>query len=155
MQQPQPGVFETVYFGGGTPSLATAAELVAVLEAVPRADDAEVTVEVNPTLSKNCVSLVELREIGANRVSIGIQSLDDQVLKKMLREHSSGIGLAALEEAATVMSQSRVNVDVIVGVPPAWKERTVGLNKDLERLVNFADHVSVFAFCFCRFLCLN
>jgi oxygen-independent coproporphyrinogen-3 oxidase len=103
---------------------------------------AEVTVEVNPTLDKNGVSLSELCELGATRLSLGVQSLDDRVLKHMLREHSGRAGLAALEQAALRMGPDGVSADVIVGLPPSWKERK-NLNKDLETLAAFADHISV------------
>lgn len=81
LQQPQEASFDTVYFGGGTPSLASRRELLEILESVPRSDDAEMTVEVNPTLSKNGVSIAELRDLGFTRLSLGLQSLDDKALK--------------------------------------------------------------------------
>ncbi len=63
--------------------------------------------ELNPTLSKNGVSLEELRNLGVTRLSVGLQSLDDGVLKKMLREHSAQTGLAAVEAAAAVFGRER------------------------------------------------
>ncbi len=106
--QPAPAAaLDTLYFGGGTPSLATCAELAAMLECFPRDAATETTVELNPTLSKNGVSLEELRNLGVTRLSVGLQSLDDGVLKKMLREHSAQTGLAAVEAAAAVFGRER------------------------------------------------
>ncbi len=107
-QQPASAApLHTLYFGGGTPSLATAAELRAMTECFPRDADTEVTLELNPTLSKNAVTLEELRGLGVTRLSVGLQSMDDGVLKKMLREHSAQTGLAAVEAAATVFGKER------------------------------------------------
>ena len=104
---------------------------------------AEVTVEVNPTLSKNGVSLEELQEIGFSRISLGLQSLDDVALKHMLREHTAKGGLEALERTARVFRPERVTVDVMVGLPPLWRDR-FDLHKDLEKISQFADHISVY-----------
>jgi coproporphyrinogen III oxidase-like Fe-S oxidoreductase len=98
---------DTLYFGGGTPSLATPGELQAMLEGFPRDGGTETTVELNPTLARNGVSLEELRGLGVTRLSVGLQSLDDGVLKKMLREHSAQTGLAAVEAAVAVFGRER------------------------------------------------
>ncbi len=107
-QQPQPAApLCTVYCGGGTPSLATPDELRDTLACFARDEYTEVTLEVNPTLAKNGTSLEQLRDLGVTRVSLGVQSLDEGVLKKMLREHSAPQGLAAAEAAAKVFGKER------------------------------------------------
>jgi coproporphyrinogen III oxidase-like Fe-S oxidoreductase len=106
--QPAPAVpLDTLYFGGGTPSLATPDELQTMLDCFARDSATETTVELNPTLSKNGVTPEELRGMGVTRLSVGLQSLDDGVLKKMLREHTAQTGLAAVEAAAAVFGKER------------------------------------------------
>ena len=76
----------SVFFGGGTPSLLDAPQLTAILDAIPRAADAEVTVECNP----DSVDLAKLRayaEAGVNRVSFGVQSMRPHVLAALGRTH--------------------------------------------------------------------
>ena len=75
-----------MFFGGGTPSLLDAAALTRILDAIPRAADAEVTVECNPD-SVDLAKLRAYRAAGVNRVSFGVQSMRPHVLAALGRTH--------------------------------------------------------------------
>ncbi len=106
---------ETLYFGGGTPSYLREGELVRLLSLpLPRAPGAEVTLEANPgTLSPARVRL--LRELGVNRLSLGVQSFQDPVLKALGRAHRAKGAYRAVELA--LAAGFRVSVDLILGLP--------------------------------------
>ena len=137
-----PGVVETVYVGGGTPSL-HAAPVGRLLENVRRVlhvrDDAEITVEANPD-SLTPAALAALLDGGANRISVGVQAFDDGVLRLLGRVHDSRQARAALKlvrDAGVDLS-----VDLICGVPgqsmASWVE-------SLEQTLDAgALHVSVY-----------
>ncbi len=82
----------TVYLGGGTPTVLPDSALAAILAMVRRhvavAPDAEITIEANPN-DLNRERLVRLRSLGFNRLSLGVQSFDDDVLKFLGRRHSA------------------------------------------------------------------
>ena len=82
----------TVFFGGGTPSLMQPATVGAILEAIGKhwrvAPDAEITLEANPT-SVEATRFRGYRAAGVNRVSLGVQALDDDALKALGRTHSA------------------------------------------------------------------
>ncbi|MGE4219530.1 MAG: radical SAM protein, partial [Alphaproteobacteria bacterium] len=92
----------TVFFGGGTPSLMPPATFAAVLDRAAGhwapLPDLEVTFEANPT-SVEAARLADFRAAGANRVSLGVQALDDGALKFLGREHGSAEALAAVRLA--------------------------------------------------------
>ncbi|MGH9068322.1 MAG: radical SAM family heme chaperone HemW [Acidimicrobiales bacterium] len=103
----------SVFFGGGTPSLLPAADLVAILDAVPRRPGAEVTVECNPETVDDAL-LGAYREGGVNRVSLGVQSLVPHVLAGLGRRHTPG----RVQEAVAAVGQAGLtsfNVDLIYG----------------------------------------
>jgi putative oxygen-independent coproporphyrinogen III oxidase len=97
----------TIFFGGGTPSLMQPATVGAVLDAVARhwaiADDVEVTLEANPT-SVEATRFRGYRAAGVNRVSLGVQALDDAALKELGRMHS-------VREALDAVAVARANFD--------------------------------------------
>ena len=110
--------FDTIYFGGGTPSLLSPQQLDTILNATSkfyRIDPhAEITIEVNP----GDISLEyfqTLRSLGINRLNIGIQSFDDQLLNFLGRRHSASEGLASME-AARNAGFSNIGLDLIYGV---------------------------------------
>ena len=94
---------DTVYFGGGTPSLLTAEQLSEIVSEIGRsfflAPDAEITLEANPnTLTPE--KLAGLRNAGINRLSIGVQSMCDAELKLLGRSHSAERAARAVTDAA-------------------------------------------------------
>ncbi len=108
----------TIFFGGGTPSLMQPATIAAVLDAVakhwPIAPDAEITLEANPT-SVEATRFRGYRAAGVNRVSLGVQALDDRALAELGRLHSAREALDAVAIARTVFD--RYSFDLIYARP--------------------------------------
>lgn len=118
---------DTVYFGGGTPSLLTPGQLDQILAALHehfRIDSgSEVTVEMNPgTVNRD--QLRAFRELGVNRASFGAQTFDDAELAKLGRSHSSADTLKTLHELRAA-GFGNVSFDLIAGLPgqtlPGWQ----------------------------------
>ncbi|MCF1708205.1 radical SAM family heme chaperone HemW [Tabrizicola sp. J26] len=105
---------QSVYFGGGTPSLMLPETVEGVLDGIrrawPAANDIEITLEANPT-SVEAGRLQGYRDAGVNRVSMGIQALNDQDLRKLGRMHTAKEALAAYETARSIFD--RVSFDLI------------------------------------------
>ncbi|WP_207485140.1 radical SAM family heme chaperone HemW [Arenibaculum pallidiluteum] len=133
----------SVFFGGGTPSLMDPATAAAVLERIAArwtlAPGAEVTLEANPT-STEAQSLAGFRAAGVNRLSLGIQALDDRALRFLGRGHDVAEACAAVELAAR--SFDRFSFDLIYARP----EQTVAAWRDeLRRALAMAvGHLSVY-----------
>ncbi len=110
--------YDTLYFGGGTPSLLDIAELADLLDGIvrifPLSADAEITLEANPE-QLTLQYCKELRMLGVNRLSIGIQSFCDEVLQFMGRRHTAAEALAAVNNAANA-GFGNISVDLIYGV---------------------------------------
>jgi putative oxygen-independent coproporphyrinogen III oxidase len=108
----------SVFFGGGTPSLMDASTVGALVDDAVRyfdpADDLEITLEANPT-SIEAGRLAGYRTAGVNRVSIGIQSLDETALRLLGRQHSAAEAVAALALARRLFP--RVSFDLIYARP--------------------------------------
>ncbi len=110
---------ETVFFGGGTPTLLPAADLARILRAIDEefglAQGAEVTTEANPE-SVDPAYLDRLRDGGFNRVSFGMQSAREHVLKVLDRHHTPGRAAQAVQEAKKA-GFDHVNLDLIYSTP--------------------------------------
>jgi oxygen-independent coproporphyrinogen-3 oxidase len=110
---------ETIFFGGGTPSLLEADEMAAVLDALRGAfaveDGVEITVECNPE-SVTRAKLAGYRAAGVDRISLGVQSLDDAILPVIGRLHTAAEARAAFD-AARCAGFTNVSVDVMYGLP--------------------------------------
>ena len=121
----RPGL-ESVYLGGGTPSLVPPDELARILalirERFGTASGAEVTLEANPGPDERG-DPAALREVGITRLSFGAQSLDDTELRKLGRRHRARHVAAAVEEARAAGIDS-INVDLLYDIPdadlPTW-----------------------------------
>jgi oxygen-independent coproporphyrinogen-3 oxidase len=138
------GVADTIYFGGGTPSLVPPrqiGELIAVLKArYEIASGAEVTLEANPK-DLDGRGFSDLLEVGVNRLSLGVQSFNDVVLREMFRDHS-GDDAAASVRAARAAGFLNVSMDLILGWPGETRERFL---VSLRRLIDLGpDHVSLY-----------
>jgi oxygen-independent coproporphyrinogen-3 oxidase len=136
---------ETVFFGGGTPTLLPAEDLGRMLAAVRDefglAAGAEVTTEANPE-SVDARYLEELLEAGFTRVSFGMQSAASHVLKILDRQHTPGRALEAVKEA-TAAGFEHVNLDLIYGTPG---ESLEDWRTSLESALSAEpDHVSAYA----------
>ena len=109
---------DSIYFGGGTPSLLTAGEIREILEVVEKnysIENAEITLEANPDDLKK-EYLKEIKDAGINRLSIGIQSFFDEDLKWMNRSHDAKQAEDCLNHSAE-LGFSRLNLDLIFGFP--------------------------------------
>jgi len=109
----------SIFFGGGTPSLMPPATVAALIDAAtshwPPADDAlEITLEANPS-SVEAARFADLAAAGVNRVSLGLQALDDAALRLLGRAHDVAEGLAALDTAQRLFG--RVSIDLIYALP--------------------------------------
>jgi len=119
---------ETIYFGGGTPSLLSAEEINSILEKLQGtfeiSADAELTLEANPD-DLTIDSLSKLKEAGINRLSIGIQSFFEEDLKWMNRAHSAEQALECINDARA-MGFNNLSIDLIYGAPTVtddkWKK---------------------------------
>lgn len=116
----------SIFFGGGTPSLMPPATVAALIEAADRhwglAPDCEITLEANPS-SVEAARFADVAAAGVNRVSLGLQSLDDAALAFLGRAHSVAEGLDALDTAQAAFA--RVSFDLIYALPgqsmAAWE----------------------------------
>jgi oxygen-independent coproporphyrinogen-3 oxidase len=139
----EPPALDSVFFGGGTPSLMPGAAVEAVVDAAQRlfgfAPGVEITLEANPT-SVDAGRFADYAQAGVNRVSMGVQALDDAGLKALGRWHSVAEAKAAFEIARRVFP--RVSFDLIYARPgqtaAAW-ERELG-----EALAMAVDHLSLY-----------
>ena len=108
----------SLFFGGGTPSLMEPSTVASIIDAAVThwrpADDIEITLEANPN-SVEAARFAELAKAGVNRVSLGLQSFDDQSLAFLGRAHSAREGFAALETAQKHFR--RVSIDLIYALP--------------------------------------
>ncbi len=136
---------ETVFFGGGTPTLLTAEHLGLVIEELREqfglAPDAEITTEANPeTVTPGYFE--KLREAGFNRVSIGMQSAVPKVLQVLDRTHRPGRPEQAVAEARAAGFE-HVNLDLIYGSP---RETDEDWRTSLQAAIDTeADHISAYA----------
>jgi len=116
---------DTLYFGGGTPSLLSADRLARLIDALRArfalAPDAEVTLEVNPR-DLDLEGYRRLTAIGVSRISLGVQSVDDGVLREMGRLHSGADAEAAVRFSRDA-GFANVSVDLILGWPRETRER--------------------------------
>ncbi|MDB5710002.1 MAG: coproporphyrinogen oxidase [Sphingomonas bacterium] len=116
----------SIFFGGGTPSLMPPETVAAVIDAAAAAwgfdDDIEITLEANPS-SVEAARFADIAQAGVNRVSLGLQALDDKALRFLGRAHDVEEGLAALATAQRAFA--RVSFDLIYARPDqslaAWE----------------------------------
>jgi oxygen-independent coproporphyrinogen III oxidase len=135
----------TLFFGGGTPSLLPIPQVNAVLDACKNAfelhEDTEITLEVNP--GTVCLEyLEELRSLGVNRLSFGMQSSDYEELRLLEREHSYEDVVQSFNWARNAGFEN-INLDLIFGLPfqtlESWRE-------SLEKALSLKpDHISLYA----------
>jgi len=136
-------VLETVFFGGGTPSLMSGASVGRILEAAaklwPQVNDLEVTLEANPA-SADAARFADYAAAGVNRVSLGVQALNDADLKFLGRLHNLAEAKAAL--AMAMKNFSRVSLDLIYARPgqsvEAWRSELA------EALTFGTEHLSLY-----------
>jgi oxygen-independent coproporphyrinogen-3 oxidase len=133
----------SIFFGGGTPSLMSPASVATIVEAIclhwRLMPDAEITLEANPT-SVEAENFAGYRSAGVNRLSLGIQALDDRSLRALGRMHTADEALGALSLAKRHFG--RVSFDLIYAregqTPPEWREELA------RALDHAADHLSLY-----------
>ena len=133
----------SIFFGGGTPSLMPPETVAALIDAASGywtiADDIEITLEANPS-SVEAARFGDLARAGVNRVSLGLQALDDEMLLWLGRAHDVGEGLAALDTAQTAFG--RVSFDLIYARPDQSPEAWTA---ELEKALSFGtEHLSLY-----------
>ncbi len=137
--------FDTVFIGGGTPSILPAESIAAILDAVRRsfnvAESAEITIECNPC-SITDEKLAAYYDCSINRISVGMQSDDDAVLKAIGRLHTK----AVFEQAMNSIAKSSIvnrNVDIMYGLP---LQTTGGFIRTLKYAVSLPiNHISAYS----------
>ncbi len=142
--RPARGSLETIYFGGGTPSLLPAAAIAEIIEtAVERwaARPHEITVEANPS-ARETPDWVGLHTAGVNRISLGVQSLRDHDLQALARGHTAAEAVTAIR-ATRAAGFENVSIDLIYGIPgQSVEDWRAGLR---AALALDPDHLSLYA----------
>lgn len=133
----------SIFFGGGTPSLMPPATMAALIEAAAThwslAPGAEITMEANPN-SAEAARFADAAQAGINRISLGLQALDDAALHFLGRAHDVGEGLAALEAAQSAVP--RVSFDLIYARP---EQSAADWESELARALSFGtEHLSLY-----------
>jgi oxygen-independent coproporphyrinogen-3 oxidase len=129
----------TIYFGGGTPSLLSPEEIGVILNDIHRAftvaPSPEITLEANPD-DLVFAKLLSFKSIGINRLSIGIQSFDDDILKFLNRAHDAGMAAKSYEDARAA-SFENISIDLMYAIPgqdqKVWKkniQKAISLNPE-------------------------
>jgi oxygen-independent coproporphyrinogen-3 oxidase len=148
-----PAPVETIYFGGGTPSLLSVTELQFLISTIYETydviDEPEITLEANPDdlipllSSENTTETIfeQYRSIGINRLSIGIQSFYEDDLKLMNRAHNAEEATKCLSEATRFFDN--ITIDLIYGIPHMSNEKWVS---NIEKALSFGiNHISSYA----------
>lgn len=138
-------VIQTIFFGGGTPSFVEASFIEQIMQTIRSvfeiAPQAEITIEGNPdSLLKDKLSVY--RRTGVNRLSIGLQSANDELLKVLGRVHNYDQFVAAYSSARQV-GFSNINIDIMSGLPGESKESYV---RTLAKVVELQpEHISAYS----------
>ncbi len=137
--------FDTLYVGGGTPSCLSNDTLTALFDRLSNCFDiipgAEITIEANPddiTEEK----LGHFKELGINRISLGVQSFDDQDLVFLKRRHTAGQAMDALKQIKLKSGTFDLSLDLIFGLPGQTEKKW---KKSLEKALSYTpEHVSCY-----------
>lgn len=136
---------ETIYFGGGTPSLLSKEEISIILNTIHKhfrlSENVQITLEANPDdLTRN--KLEELKQAGIDRLSIGVQSFFEEDLSWMNRSHNSTQAIQSLMDAREI-GFSELNLDLIFGFPLLSDEKW---QMNIERALSFGiQHISAYS----------
>ncbi|KPK11710.1 MAG: coproporphyrinogen III oxidase, partial [Acidithiobacillales bacterium SG8_45] len=135
---------ESVFLGGGTPSLFSAETIARLLSEIrariPIKPGAEITLEANPG-TVEAGRFAGFRRAGVNRLSIGIQSFNDEHLKTLGRIHDSEAAAKAIEEARNA-GFDNLNIDLMFGLPGQALEQALA---DIDRAITFEpEHISLY-----------
>lgn len=132
---------DTIFIGGGTPSIVEASYIADVLDRLPRAQNAEITIECNPAAVLDS-RLKTYRAAGINRLSMGIQSFNDNELHFLGRPHTAAEAVHSFERAREAGFKN-INIDLIFGFPGQTLE---SWNKTLDMALNLSpEHISFYS----------
>ncbi len=136
---------ETIYFGGGTPSLLDDTEIKRILHKIHDlnevASEVEITLEANPD-DLNTEKLRTLYQAGVNRLSIGVQTFDEEVLEFLNRAHNKTQAEVCLNEARAI-GFSNLSLDLIYGIPGRSHEKWCS---DLSKALEYSpEHISTYS----------
>lgn len=135
----------TIYFGGGTPSMISVRSVISLLETIDKyftiEPGAEITLEANPD-DLSIEKLRELAAVGINRLSIGIQSFDDEVLRFLNRAHDSRHAISGYQNAREVGFKN-ISVDLIYAIPGQDHKQWI---TNVERILQLKpEHISAYS----------
>ena len=138
-------IVDTVFIGGGTPSFASAEQIRKITEIIYKSfditEDAEITIESNPN-SLSVEKLREYRSSGINRLSIGVQSMDDDILACLGRIHKKDDVLLAYENAGKIGFEN-INFDLMFGVPDQTLKQWENTVSEVIKLA--PEHISFYS----------
>jgi len=129
----------TLYFGGGTPSLLSSNQLKKIINKFNFASSAEITFEINPSdVTEDYIN--SLLDLGINRLSLGVQSFDDNILTIIGRRHNSQIALNSIEIISNYFDN--FSIDFIYGLP---SQNIESFNSDLLKAISLnIPHISLY-----------
>ncbi len=132
---------KTIYFGGGTPSLLTAEQINTILNPLKYSDNAEITLEINPeTIDRLYLERLK-NETPVNRLSIGIQTFDDETLKILGRQHTSKTSIDVIRTAKE-LGFNNISIDLMYGLPAQNIEK---VREDVEKALSLEpQHISLY-----------
>ena len=141
----EPLKISSIYIGGGTPSYIDSKYIVEIIELIKKEfelyEDAEITIEINPgTVDKQ--KLLDYKNIGINRLSIGVQSNSNTLLNDIGRIHSYEEFLSTYNLAREI-GFNNINLDFIIGLPNQKDEDIDNLIKEIKRLS--PEHISIYS----------
>ncbi|MDR0752015.1 MAG: radical SAM family heme chaperone HemW [Christensenellaceae bacterium] len=132
--------FDSVYIGGGTPSMLTEKQLSRLVETLNNSgrlkSDLEFSIEVNP---ESASKFEFYRRLGINRLSIGIQSLNDNILKRLNRVHTARDAMRAIKEASNFFNN--ISADLMIGLPAQTSHDVVDT---LNQIIPYITHLSAY-----------
>lgn len=135
----------TIYIGGGTPSIPDSKYIVKTIEKIKQCfkvyDKCEITIEVNPgTITKE--KLVDYKNVGVNRISIGLQSTSDRILELIGRIHNYQEFINTYNLAKEV-GYNNINIDLMLGIPTQTEEE---LLESLKKVIELnPNHISIYS----------
>ncbi len=133
--------YDTIYFGGGTPSLLEVEDVKRILDKLNFDENSEVTLELNPATA-DFEKLKGFREAGINRLSIGVQSFHDNILKTLGRVHSAEKAIETYNSARKA-GFTNISLDLMFAVP---KQGMKELEEDLEIIGKLnPNHISIYS----------
>ncbi|MFK4786187.1 radical SAM family heme chaperone HemW [Fusobacterium sp. MFO224] len=133
--------YDTVYFGGGTPSLLKGEQIERILKELNIKENAEVTLELNPKTA-NSEKIKAFKKAGVNRLSIGIQSFNNKFLKKLGRIHNIEEGIEIYREARRIGFKN-ISLDLMFSLPD---ETIEDVKKDMKKLIELnPEHFSIYS----------